>query len=239
MTKTLITALLGTALVGTAIVATPLIAKPAPKAKAAPAKMLWDAKLTRSAAGNLLIGNPAAATQLVEFISYTCGHCAHYSADSKLPLFSGPVRQGKVSVEIRPFFRNGVDVAATLLAQCGTDRQFLGNHYAILAAQPGWLKEPTNPKTQERWSNPDFGLKMKYVAEDMGLYKLMLGRGYTPAQLDRCLANKELGDKLANQTIDAGKRIGVQGTPSFLINGKLQAVHEWTDLKPLLDSTAR
>lgn len=239
MTKILTAALTGAAMIGAAIFAAPLLAKPAPKAKTAPGAALWDAKLSRSATGNHLIGNPAAKTQLVEFISYTCGHCAHYSADAKLPLFTGPVRQGKVSVEIRPFFRNGIDVAATLLAQCGTDRQFMGNHHAILAAQSSWLKEPTNPKASERWANPDFGLKMKYLAEDMGLYKLMLGRGYTPVQLDRCLANKALGDKLADQTKDASTRIGVQGTPSFLINDKLQDVYGWAELKPLLDAALR
>lgn len=239
MNKTLMAALLGSALLGTTIVAAPLIAKPAPKAKPAPAKPLWDAKLTRSATGNHLFGNPAARVQLVEFISYTCGHCAHYAADSKLPLFTGPVRQGKVSVEIRPFFRNGIDVAATLLAQCGPDSRFSGNHHAILAAQSTWLKQPTNPDAKARWANPDFGLMMKYVAQDLGLYKLMLGRGYTPAQLDSCLANKVLGDKLADQTKDASERIGVQGTPSFMINGKLQEVYEWTALKPLLDTELR
>jgi protein-disulfide isomerase len=236
MTKILTAAFTGAALVGAAIFAAPLIAKPAPKGKPAPSAALWDAKVSRSATGNHLFGNPAAKVQLVEFISYTCGHCAHYAADSKAPLFTGAVRQGKVSVEIRPFFRNGIDVAATLLAQCGPDSKFSGNHHAILAAQPNWLKEPTNPQAKERWANPDFGLKMKYLSEDMGLYKLMLGRGYTPAQLDRCLANKALGDKLADQTKDANTRIGVQGTPSFLINGKLQDVYGWADLKPLLDA---
>lgn len=226
MNKILIAALLGTT-----IVAAPLVAKPA--------QLLWDAKLTRSATGNHLIGNPAAPTKLVEFISYTCSHCAHYAADSQAPLFTGPVRQGKISVEIRPFFRNGLDVAATLLAQCGADSRFIGNHHAILAAQSTWLKEPTNPKAKERWGNPDFGLKMKYVAEDLGLYKLMLGRGYTPAQLDRCLSNKVLGDKLADQTKDASTRIGVQGTPSFMINDKLQDVYDWGSLKPLLGPAIR
>lgn len=238
MTKLAPTALLGT-LLAAGLVGAPLLAAPKPAPKAPPAALAWDAKLSRSASGNHLFGNPGAKVQLVEFISYTCGHCAHYAMDSKGPLFSGPVRQGKVSVEIRPFFRNGVDVAATLLAQCGADSRFLGNHEAILAAQSKWLKEPTNPKAKERWSNPDFGLKMKYVAEDMGLYKLMLGRGYTPAQLDRCLANKELGDRLANQTLDAGSKIGVQGTPSFLINGKLQDVYSWGELKPKLDAALR
>ena len=224
-------------LVGTALVAVPLFAKPA--AKAVPAKPGWDAQLSRSASGNHLIGNPAAKVQLVEFISYTCGHCAHYAEESKVALLPGLVRQGKVSVEIRPFFRNGIDVAATLLAQCGPDSKFSGNHHAILAGQSVWLKEPKGPNLKERWSNPDFGLKMKYVAQDMGLYKLMLGRGYTPAQLDKCLANKDLGDKLAKHTVDAGNTLGIQGTPSFLINGQLQEVYAWAPLRPLLEAAAR
>mgnify|MGYP001191313849 CR=1 FL=1 len=226
-----------TALLGLTLAAAPLIAKPAPKSAAASPK--WDLKLTRSATGNHLFGNPAAKVKVVEYISYTCSHCAHFAMESKGPLFSGPVRQGKVSIEIQPFFRNGIDVAATLLAQCGPDSKFMGNHEAILATQESWLKEPTNPNAKERWASTDFGLKMKYVAQDMGLYKLMLGRGYTPAQLDKCLANKALGDKLANQTADAGNRIGVKGTPSFLINGKLQDAYSWDALKPLLDAALR
>ena len=240
MTKTLVAAMAGTLAAGAMLTAAPLIAKPAAKARpAAAAEVKWELRTSRTAEGNHLIGNPAARVRLVEFISYTCDHCAHYAVDSKVPLFTGAVRQGKVAVEIRPFFRNGIDVAATLLAQCGPDAKFAGNHHAILATQKTWLQQPSNPKAKERWAAPEFGLKMKYIAEDLGLYKLMQGRGYTPAQLDKCLANEALGNKLADQTADAADKIGVQGTPSFLINGKLQTVHDWNSLSPLLSAATR
>lgn len=225
------------ALLGTFAVTAPLIAAK-PKAKAPVSKVLWDAKLTRTAEGNHLYGNPAAKVRLVEFISYTCPHCAHYAEEAKAPLLGGLVRQGKVAVEIRPFFRNLIDVPASLLAQCGPDTKFLGNHHAILAAQSQWLVSPS-AEVQQKWGALDFAARIKAVAVDMGLYKLMLGRGYTPVQLDQCLGNRALAEKLNQQTGDAVEKLGVQGTPSFLINGKLQDIYGWEQLRPRLDAALR
>lgn len=237
MTKLLATTILGTLAATALIAAGPLTAKPAAKAKPAAAAGTWDQKLTRSPAGNHVIGNPAAKVRLVEFMSYTCPHCAQYAHDTKTALLGGMVRQGKVAIEVRPFFRNIIDVSASLLALCGPDSKFPGNHHAIMAAQPNWLKNPPEG-AQERWSTPDFGARMKVVAQDMGLYGLMTARGYTPAQLDKCLANKPLAEKLAAQTNEA-MQAGVNGTPSFMINGKLKEAHEWSALQPLLQTAVR
>ncbi len=238
MTKLLAAAIAGTLAATALIAAAPLTAKPAAKPRPAAAALSWDKRLSRTPAGNHLFGNPAAKVRLVEFISYTCPHCAHYAHDSEAPLFTGPVRQGKVAVEVRPFFRNIVDVSATLLAQCGPDSKFWGNHHAILAAQDNWFKVPPEA-VQKRWGTLEFAPRMKAVAEDMGLYKLMLGRGYAPTQLDQCLANLPLAQKLSTQTDNASSKLGVQGTPSFLINDKLQEVYDWQSLQPLLTAAQR
>lgn len=238
MTKTIATAIAGV-LAATAIVAAaPISAKPAAPVKQPAAAQSWDKRLSRTPAGNHVFGNPAAKVRLVEFISYTCPHCAHYAHDSEGPLFTGPVRNGKVAVEMRPFLRNIVDVSATLLVQCGDQSRFWGNHHAILAAQDNWLKNPPEA-AQQRWGTLEFAPRMKAVAEDMGLYSLMLGRGYTAAQLDQCLADRPLVDKLAKQTGEASEKLGVNGTPSFLINGKLQEAHDWKALQPLITAAMR
>jgi protein-disulfide isomerase len=234
MKKLIIAALLGTF----AITAPLIAAKPKVKTTSGPTNPAWDARLTRTPEGNHLYGNPAAKVRLVEFISYTCPHCAHYAEESKAPLLGGMVRQGKVAVEIRPFFRNLIDVPASLLAQCGPDAKFLGNHHAILAAQSQWLVSPS-AEMQKKWGDLDFAARIKTVAVDMGLYKLMLGRGYTPVQLDQCLSNRTLAEKLNKQTGEAVEKLGVQGTPSFLINGKLQDIYGWEQLSPRLDAALR
>jgi protein-disulfide isomerase len=239
MSKLLAAAIAGTLAATAFAVAAPLTAKPAAKPRpVAAAALSWDKRLSRTLAGNHLFGNPAARVRLVEFISYTCPHCAHYAHDSEAPLFTGPVRHGIVAVEIRPFFRNIIDVPATMLAQCGPDSRFWGNHHAILAAQTSWLKTPSD-ETQKAWGALEFAPRMKAIAQDMGLYKLMLGRGYAPAQLDQCLGNLPLAQKLIAQTEEASTKTGIEGTPSFLINGKLQEVYDWPNLEPLLSAAAR
>lgn len=196
----------------------------------------WDDQASATADGMPVLGNQAAPVRLIEFISYTCPHCATYATESDQPLSTGLVRQGQVAVEMRPYFRNGIDVVATLLALCGPDEKFFANHQAILAAQESWLRAPLNPNAQQRWANPVFGERLKAVAEDLGLYRIMLNRGYTPVELDQCLADETLAKSHEVATQYAYEKLGVQGTPSFMINGQLQTVHSWPELEQALNA---
>lgn len=213
-------------------------ARPAAKAPARD----WTKAIQYLPTGSVVKGNPAAKVKLVEFISYTCPHCAHFNAEAGQTLNASYISAGKVQVEVRPFFRNLFDVPASLLAHCGTVDRFFGNHDAILAAQDSWLEvamHPTSAMT-ERWSNPDFGQRMKAISDDLGLTRLMLARGYTDAQLTACLANRPLAEKMLSLTQEAGKVYKVDGTPSFLINNKLQVdIYGWPLLKPALDKALR
>lgn len=211
--------------------------KPASNSSAAPRS--WNAAVVVTPQGGYIRGNPDAPVKLVEFISYTCPHCAHFEVESDATLQLGFLRTGKGSIEVRPFFRNVIDVTAALLATCGPSTKFFGNHAAILRGQEKWLHQPSQAEIA-RWSNPDFATRMRAIASDLHLYELMEARGYGRPELDRCLANKPLAEKLANQTNDAVQTLKVQGTPSFLINGELQdGVYSWDGLKPKLEELTR
>lgn len=200
--------------------------------QAAPARQPWD-RVVGDAQGMPVLGNPAAPLRVVEFVSYSCPHCMsfHLEADGQLqPEF---VRTGKASLEVRPFFRNGYDVMATLLALCGSRQRFFDNHNAILRGQNQWLRGPEGAE-QNRWSSGSFGSQMKAMASDLGLYRMMVKRGYKPAELDRCLADKPLADRLGKQTQDAMTKFAVPGTPAFLINGELHNENTWPGLRALL-----
>jgi hypothetical protein len=187
-------------------------------------------------------GNPAARVKLVEYISYTCPHCADFNAEAAPAMASSYIASGNVQVEVRPFFRNMYDVAASLLAHCGPADRFKGNHDALLAQQKHWLAPAEHPTSAqiERWSNPDFATRMHAVAGDLGLSRIMLGRGYSPAQLGACLADKALAQKLADLTEQAVTTYKVTGTPSFMINNTLQAdTFSWPALRPKIDQALR
>jgi protein-disulfide isomerase len=193
----------------------------------------WIAKIVPTAAGGHLRGNPDAKVKLVEYVSYTCNHCAEFEKQSDAELLTGFIKDGQGSVEIRPFLRNKIDITASLLVQCGPASKVFGNHSAMLRGQAKWLQSP-NQAQQARWNNPDFGTAMRAIASDLKLYDLMATRGYTRVQLDKCLTNKPLAERIAKQTGEAVEKLGINGTPAFLINGELVPGHDWLSLRPRL-----
>lgn len=213
-----------------------------PQPHAAPQVGNWNATVTRTAQDSYILGNPAAPVNLVAYISYTCPHCAAFEAEAEAPMRIGMIAPGKGSYEIRPFMRNPIDIAVALLAECGPPSHFFANSQAFFASQSEWMAPLGNltDAQKARWSNPDFGARMRAMASDLGLYKIMEQRGYDRVTLDRCLANKPLAERIAKHTQDAVEKDFVQGTPAFLLNGvPLAGTYTWEALKPQLDARLR
>ena len=214
--------------------------KPAPKPVAAKAN--WNAVVARTAQDSHLLGNPAAPIKLVEYISYTCPHCAHFAEESEAQLRIGFIAPGKGSIEVRNFVRDPVDMTVALLTHCGPPAKFFGNHSAFLRHQPTWpgTVERLSDGQRQRWTNPDFAVRTRAIAGDLGLYALMEARGYDRPALDRCLGDRALADRLAKGTKEAGEKDFVTGTPSFLLDGvPLSGTYTWATLKPQIEARLR
>jgi protein-disulfide isomerase len=198
----------------------------------------YDSQIRVSPDGNTVMGNPDAPLKLVEFISYTCPHCAEYNAQSMAELRGEMVRKGQVSIELRPIVRSGmkVDLVAGLLALCGPANKHFGNNDAILESQAKWLTMLTDAARRERWNALPPQQFNATVAHELGLDQVMLQRGYTQAQIDACLADQAKADHIMQVTNYAFDTIGVSGTPSFMINDSLLSVFDWGDLEAILQS---
>jgi protein-disulfide isomerase len=211
-------------------------------AAAAPAKRNWNAVVTRTAQDTHLLGNPAAKVRLTEFISYTCPHCAAFERDADAPLRLGLVAGGRGAIEVRHFVRDPVDMTVALLTNCGPPAKFFLNHAAFLRSQAKWI-EPlvsASPAQRARWTSGAFVRQTRAIAQDFGFYPIMRSRGYTPAQVDTCLADEALATRLAASTADARTVFQVSGTPSFAINGVLLAgTYGWEALKPQIEARMR
>ena len=87
------------------------VAPAAPRKPAAPvpAQQTGPA-VSLTAEGTHLLGNPQAPVKVVEYVSYTCPHCAHFHEESTGPLQAQYLSTGRASVEVRPFLRNAFDV---------------------------------------------------------------------------------------------------------------------------------
>ncbi len=194
----------------------------------------WRATVVKAPSGAYLIGNPAARVKLVEYLSYTCPHCAHFVAESKAPLHDDLVRKGAVRVEFRHAIRDPLDLTAALLARCTGPRGFSGATEAIFAAQADWYQQGA-----AWWQANGAGLqaqpelkRLRALATGSGLAQLMQRRGMTPAAINACFANPADLNKLTAMTKTAWTVI--KGTPSFTVNGKAGGGSEWGSLEPEL-----
>ena len=223
---------LGRMIVAAALAVLTMAAAPAPR------QANWNGVVATTPQGGYLVGNPNAPVKLIEYVSYTCPHCAHFEEQSDTTLRMTFIASGKGSVEYRSLMRNKIDVAVTLLATCGPAAKFRSNHTAFMRGQSRWSHAP-NQGEEQRWSSPDFATSMRAIANDLKLYDFMVNRGYTRPELDRCLLNRAAANKLAAQTQFAVEELKVQGTPSFIINGVLHEAHDWDGLRPRLMELTR
>ncbi|MDG6078567.1 protein-disulfide isomerase [Erythrobacter litoralis] len=209
-----------------------------PTGNAGPTKGNWNATIVENAGGHRM-GNPKAAAKLVEFMSYTCSHCATFARTGDGALKMLYVPSGKISYEIRHLVRDPVDLTATLATQCGEPSKFFRNHEAIMARQTEWMAKAQNATQaqQARWKFGSFGSRAQAIASDLDFYDIMEGRGYTRAQLDKCLTDEAKARRIAEQSGQDTETFKLVGTPSFVLNGEtLEGVHNWPTLQPLLDS---
>lgn len=199
---------------------------------AAPARRDWTQVVNRTPAGTYVLGNPAAPVKLTEYVSLTCPHCAAFLAQSAPTLRAQWVRSGSVSIEVHNEIRDGLDLAAVLVARCA------GTHFfavadAMYASQPEWYArgaefQQTNAQRLEMY--PAIG-RLREYAGGAGLIDLARAHGLSPAAADACFAN----EADMNRVLDLVQHDAqVQATPSFAINGRFIGSTDWAHLEPQL-----
>jgi len=195
----------------------------------------WDAVVVVTPEGGHRIGNPDAKVKLIEFVSYTCSHCAHFEIEAQGPMQLAWVTPGLVSIEVRHLIRDPVDLTAAVLTNCGAKEKFPLNHSAMLRSQDKWMStlQMSSKATTLRWRTGTMGERFRAIAGDLDFYEVMATRGYDRMELDKCLNDAALSERLAGQSRKGADAYAVKGTPNFVVNGTLLPdVHDWTTLRP-------
>lgn len=198
----------------------------------------WINRVVLSPAGGHLMGNPNAPTRLVEYVSYTCSHCAHFVGEASAPLKTGYVKGGTVSVEVRNAVRDKYDLTAALLARCGGPAKFMGNHEALFANQSAWMDRIV-AYDRDADKPADQNAAMRDIGQKTGLYALMTKRGLSSPQLDACIADPAAMKQIMAMTDEAWNKVKIGGTPGFTINGVKVDGSTWDAVKAALPTPAR
>ncbi len=223
-----------------------LIAAPATKAPAAkkgpaqprkaPAGQDWSKTVAATPEGGFRMGNPGAPLKLVEYGSFTCSHCADFAEQSVPVLIRDHVKSGRVSFEYRMFVRDPHDVAAALVARCASPAQFFRVSHDIFAAHDSWVRRfngmsPEQVRAVDALPLPE---RLARFAAIGGFDTMASKAGVSPAKLKQCLADEKALDQLVATRQVAINKLGLEVTPSFLLNGKMTGAHSLSELEALL-----
>lgn len=210
MLKTLASTVLATVVV--LAVAPAAFAADTPSAKATTATLAAVPAVT---AADRVLGRADAPVTVIEYASFTCSHCAAWTNDV-LPAFKTRyIDTGKVRLVFRDLPTQPVQVAATAAAigRCAAPGKFFDVAHYLMAAQSA------------AFASGD--------ARDWYTGAISVS-GRTQAQIEACLGDPATGQAL-QRDVEAAVAAGVEGTPSFFINGVRASDHSLETLSAAID----
>ena len=184
-----------------------------------------------------VIGDPEAEHTLIEFVSYTCPHCATFTKQGEGTLQLAFIGPGHMLREVRNIVRDPIDLTVTMLTHCGRTDRFSRRHEVFMREQEQWLPVARRATAAQRarWETGDYAARRRAIAADLDFYTIMERLGMRRAETDRCLSDDAKAQALVAASVAHTQEFELQGTPSFAIDGKLLAdTHDWATLEPQL-----
>jgi protein-disulfide isomerase len=149
---------------------------------------------------DMSLGNSKAPIKVVEYASLSCPHCGHFNNEVFPAFKSKYIDTGRVQYTLKEFLTAPEEVAAAgfMMARCAGPSKYFKVVDEVFRSQARWGKEPLLPI-------------FTAIAKANGL---------SDAQFEACLK-----DETARKALDARvtrhyEQDGVNGTPTFFVNGK-------------------
>ncbi len=213
---------------------------PAVKNVARPADGDWSKIVQATPAGGFLMGDPKAKVQLIEYASMTCPHCREFDETGTGPMIAKYVKTGKINYEFRNYVRDPLDLTASLIARCNGAKQFFPLERALFKDQKAWFAKVQGAGREKLDALQNLPPEKQFVelAKIAGFQDWAAMRGLAPAKVNKCLTDQKMIEQLVASTGNATTDYpDFQGTPTFILNGKmLDKTASWDKLEPQLQA---
>lgn len=206
MIKTLATAAVAAALMTVA---------PAAFAADTPSATATVAAVPAVTAADRVLGRADAPVTVIEYASFTCSHCADWTNDV-LPTFKARyIDTGKVKLVFRDMPTQPAQVAATAagIGRCAAPEKFFDVAQHLMAGRAA------------AFASGD--------ARDWYMGAIAVS-GRTQPQIEACLSDPATGQALQHD-VEAALAAGVNGTPTFFVNGQRVIDHSLETLSAAID----
>jgi protein-disulfide isomerase len=164
----------------------------------------------------MVLGDPDAPVELIEYSSFTCPHCRNLHATVVPQLMANYVETNRIRYVYREVYFDRFGLWASMVARCGGAERFFGIVDMIYEQQPEWTQGAPR----------DIAENLRRIGRTAGL---------TNDELDACLTNQPMAEALlaayeANTAVHE-----ISGTPTLVINDVMHSNMSYADLSALLD----
>ncbi len=150
----------------------------------------------------VIFGSTNAPVEVIEYMSLTCSHCADFHNETLPYIIENYIKTSKVKLIIRDFPLDGVAYRASMISHCianGNNEKYFG-FVKFLFEQQKSLISAKDPIEQ--------------------LQKISAIAGIDKNEFNKCLGNKELGNKVLMSRKIGEEQFNINSTPTLIINGK-------------------
>ena len=168
-------------------------------------------------ADDRILGKADAPVTIIEYASLTCPHCAAFEKDILPKIKSEWIDTGKAKLVFRDFPLDGSALKAAIVARCAPPERFYGFIGVLFAQQGSW------------------GLAQDPVP---GISRIAKLGGMSDDQVQACLKDDALQNKVLAGRLAAEQQYQVESTPTFFINGKKVVGAKEEDIVAAIKSAA-
>ncbi|MFU8823541.1 thioredoxin domain-containing protein [Yoonia sp.] len=168
---------------------------------------------------DMVLGDPDAAVEVIEYASYTCPHCATFHADQFQQIKANYIDEGKIRFVYREVYFDRPGLWASMIARSPNNQDFFFAFTSTLyEKQREWLASG-DPAT---------------IVQE--LRRLAKVAGLDDAALDAALSDAAKAEALYTWYQANADRDGITSTPSFLIDGRQYGNMAYPAFADILDA---
>jgi protein-disulfide isomerase len=164
-----------------------------------------DANRLQITSRDRALGSPDAPIQMVEYAAPSCPVCAGFDTQIFPFVKKAYIDTGKVYYVFRVYPLRSADVAAEAMARCLPKE----NYFSFIDMLY---------RNQSKWDPDGYQIPDVHAA----LVAMGSAAGMSAGQVDACINDTAQQNRIAAIGQDAQAKYGINGTPSFLVNGQLR-----------------
>lgn len=167
---------------------------------------------------DMVLGDPDAPVEIIEYASITCNHCATFHNNVLPRIKEKYVDTGKVKVVTRSFLLNGIDMQGTAISRCVAPQRYFRFMDAVFEKQTQWYDVNEYQRLNGIHDQQTAG--QMFVAHTVSeLSKIARQLGVNQARIDECIASEEIGEYVISVYNEGRTLHKVTATPTILVNG--------------------